>query len=524
MPEKKEGSLEPSTLPGVDNNSKTDLVKSKKGFNMPSSFTLLFFIIIGLAVLTWFIPAGAYNYTFDGTVISGSYHRIAQNPQGLWDILRAPFDGMIGTETTQGAIEITLFIFAIGGFLAVVTETGAVDTGIQAVIRHSKNNMSQLIWILILVFALGGSTYGMAEETIPFYTILIPLMVAVGYDALVAISIVLIGTGIGVLASTVNPFATGIASAMAGVSIADGLLLRTIMFIALYILASLFVSRYADQVKQDPANSILSKEKFHEHRQRFAVQKDLPPMTSIQKKVLVIFFVTFLIMIAGLLPWSDLINGFTFLEEIHSDLMGLPVLGNLMGQSLLPLGGWYLMEITVLFFLSSIIIGFISKMGEQRFVEVFIDGTKDLLDVVLIVTVARGIQVIMNNGQITATILFWGEKVLTGLSEGMFITFTYLFYIPMSFLIPSTSGLAAATMGIMAPLGQFAGVAESLVVTAYQSAAGLVNLITPTSGVVMGALAIAGIPITSWWKYIWKLLAAIIVVTIALLVISTWIG
>lgn len=513
----RQANVEQDPGPGPSNSQ-----KRQKGFKMPNSFTILFLIIVVVAILTWFIPAGLYNYTADGAAISGSYHTVAQNPQGLWDVLKAPFDGMIGTETTQGAIEIALFILVIGGFLAVVTDTGAIDTGIQAVIRRYKDNMGQLIWILMFIFALGGSTYGMAEETIPFYALLIPLMVAVGYDAIVAISVVLIGSGIGVLASTVNPFATGIASAMAGVSMADGIFPRIVMFIVLYIVGGIFVSRYAKRVKDDANNSILPMKTFQEHRQRFSVKEDLPQMSAMQKRVLILFFAAFVIMIIGLIPWSDLIPGFTFFEDIHAGLMGVPVLGNLVGQSLLPLGWWYLNEITVLFFFISIIIGMVSKMGEQRFVEVFIEGTKDLMSVVLIVAVARGIQVVMNNGQITATVLSWGEAALSGLSEGLFITLTYLFYIPMSFLIPSTSGLAAATMGIMAPLGQFAGVSESLVITAYQSASGLVNLVTPTSGVVMGALAIAGVPLATWWKYIWKLLVAIIVLTIVLLVVFAW--
>ena len=172
----------------------------------------------------------------------------------------------------------------------------------------------------------------------------------------------------------------------------------------------------------------------------------------------------------------------------------------------------------------SIIIAFVYGIPEDRYIHVFLEGTKDLLSVALICAVARGIQVVMNDGQITATVLYWGEQLLSGLSEGIFIVVTYIFYIPLSFLIPSTSGLAAATMGIMAPLGTFAGVAESLIITAYQSASGLVNLITPTSGVVMGAMAIAGLEITTWWKFMSKLLVMIFAASAVLLVVFALLG
>ena len=172
----------------------------------------------------------------------------------------------------------------------------------------------------------------------------------------------------------------------------------------------------------------------------------------------------------------------------------------------------------------SVIIALYYKMNEGRFVEVFINGVTDLISVALICAVARGIQVVMNDGQITATVLHWGEMSLANLPKWAFTTLTYIFYIPMSFLIPSTSGLAAATMGIMAPLGEFANVARSIVVTAYQSASGIVNLITPTSGVVVGALAIANIEIGTGWKFMKKLIIIVFVVCLVLLLAGAYLA
>ncbi len=490
--------------------------KKKKSFKMPTSFTILFLITIVIAIFTWIIPAGQYDVTEAGDFISGTYQTIESNPQGIWDVLAAPFAGLTGNELTEGAIQISLFILVLGGFLQVVTVTGAIDAGIGAAIRANKDNMTRLIWILMGIFALGGSTYGMSEETVPFYALLIPMMVAVGFDAMVGIAVVLVGSGVGCLASTVNPFATGIASSMAGIGLGDGIVPRVIMLVVMYIIAASYVTRYAKKVQKDPSNSLIA-DQYESDKEKFKIKDDIDEITPKQRSVLGLFLFTFLIMVISLIPWSEF--GITIFQDIHNWINSIPILGSLVGQSVIPFGEWYLGEITVLFFLMGIVIAFVYGMGEEDFVNNFIDGAKDLLSVALICAVARGIQVIMNDGQITATVLHWGEMALSNLSSGFFIILTYLFYLPMSFLIPSTSGLAAATVGIMAPLGDFAGVAQSLVITAYQSAAGIVNLITPTSGVVMAALAIAGIEITTWWKFMWKLILMLAAASLIILVL-----
>ncbi|WP_124058100.1 YfcC family protein [Vaginisenegalia massiliensis] len=495
----------------------------KKKRKMLNSFTILFIITIVMAILTWIIPAGAYDLDKAGNFIQGTYHAVKQSPQGLWNVFCAPILGFLGTEgfngsqATTGAVQVSLFIMVIGGFLGIVNETGAIDAGIASMIKNNKNNVSKLIWALMLVFALGGSTYGMAEETMAFYPLLIPLMVGVGMDALVAVGVVLIGSALGCLASTVNPFATGVASDAAGISMADGMGLRLIFFVVTYVLGAWYVSSYAKKVQADNTQSYIY-DHMEADREKFKVSEDTPDMTGKQKVVIWMFGLTFLVMILGLIPWTVLNKNFTFFENTHAALLNTPFLGALIGKSSLALGNWYMIEITMLFFLMSIVVGMFYGIEEERFIDVFIAGVKDLLSVALICAVARGIQVIMNDGQITATVLHWGEQGLKGFSAGVFTVLTYLFYIPMSFLIPSTSGLAAATMGIMAPLGQFADVPKELVVTAYQAACGVVNLITPTSGVVMGALAIAGIEISTWWKFTTKLVAMLVVISLVLLV------
>lgn len=171
--------------------------EKKRGFRIPSSYTVLFIIIAIMAVLTWFIPAGAYETAKGGGVISGTYKTVASNPQGFFDILMAPVRGMLGVEGTDGAIQVSFFILMVGGFLGVVNKTGALDTGIASVVRKNKGREKMLIAILIPLFALGGTTYGMGEETMAFYPLLIPVMIAVGFDSIVAVAIILIGSQIG---------------------------------------------------------------------------------------------------------------------------------------------------------------------------------------------------------------------------------------------------------------------------------------------------------------------------------------
>lgn len=249
---------------------------------------------------------------------------------------------------------------------------------------------------------------------------------------------------------------------------------------------------------------------------RFALNHEDQPgtkMTGRQKAVLWLFGLTFLIMIMGLIPWDQINKNWTFFTSFTKWVQNVPFLGSLVGSNLVPFGSWYFTEITTLFFLMSIVVMFVFRMKEATFIESFLAGMSDFMGVAIVVAVARGIQVVMNDGNITATVLHWGEMGLSNLGSVVFIILAYVFYIPMSFLIPSTSGLAAATMGIIGPMGKFAGVDPSLVVTAYQSASGWVNLITPTSGVVMGALTIAHVNITTWWKFMFKLMIYLFLAT-----------
>jgi uncharacterized ion transporter superfamily protein YfcC len=353
-----------------------------------------------------------------------------------------------------------------------------------------------MIPILMIVFALGGTTYGMAEESLAFYALIITVMIAAGYDALVGASILLLGCGIGVLGSTINPFATGIASGFAGVSISEGIVGRLVILIVGTAIGIFFVMRYAEKVRKDPTASLVAAQKADNEAHFLADQGEASAaLGGRQKGVLALFFLAFVVMIYGVIPWADL---------------GLPF----------PTLWWWFPEMTASFLLFAILIGVVGRFSENDFTSSFVDGARDLLGVALIIGIARGITVIMNNGLITDTVLNAAEQAVSSLGGVAFINLMYVLFLPLSFLIPSSSGLATVAMPIMAPLASFANVPAQYVVTAYQSANGLLNLITPTSAVVMGGLAIARVGYGTWLKFVWPILLLLAILTIAVLTIS----
>ncbi|MCC5890137.1 MAG: YfcC family protein, partial [Alkalibacterium sp.] len=282
----------------------------KKLQSMPTSFTILFIIIVFMAILTWFVPAGSYEVDEAGNIIAGTFTYAEQHPQGIWDIFMAPVKGMLGTEGTPGAIEVSLFILVVGGFLGVVNKTGALDTGIAQVVAANKGREKFLIPLLMFIFALGGTTYGMAEETIAFYPLIIPVMIAVGFDTIVAVGVVLLGAGVGVLGSTVNPFATGVASQAIGISPGEGIGLRLAFFFISYLISTLYVYRYAVKVQKNPEKSLVYKD-YEENKKKFKLTDSDERLTGRQKVVLVLFGLAFFIMVLGLVPWTMLNENWT---------------------------------------------------------------------------------------------------------------------------------------------------------------------------------------------------------------------
>ncbi|GLO59806.1 transporter [Vibrio sp. MACH09] len=476
----------------------TETVKNegKKGFfanfKFPSAYTILFALIAIVALFTWIVPAGQYDRAMNEDLgrevpIAGTYKAVDSNPQGVIDVLLAPIDGFYDHNSYEAAaIDVSLFILIIGGFLGLVTKTGAIDAGIERVTHRLEGREELMIPILMALFAAGGTVYGMAEESLPFYTLLVPVMMAARFDPVVAAATVLLGAGIGTLGSTINPFATVIAANAAGIPFTTGMALRIGILVIGWVLCVGYVMRYAKMVRADKTKSIVF-DKYEENKAHFLGENagESLEFTGTRKLILCLFGAAFGIMIYGV-----------------------------------AVAGWWMAEISAMFLGATIIIGLVARMSEEDFVTSFIDGARDLLGVALIIGIARGIVVIMDRGMITDTILNSAEHIVTGLSSIMFINVMYWLEILLSFLVPSSSGLAVLTMPIMAPLADFAGVGRDLVVTAYQSASGIVNLLTPTSAVVMGGLAIARVPYVRWVKWVMPLVGMLTVLIMGMLSIG----
>ena len=328
-----------------------------------------------------------------------------------------------------------------------------------------------------------------------FYPLLIPVFLAAGYDAVVGISVILLGAGAGVIASTVNPFATGIAAGFAGVSLGEGIVLRLLEWVAFEAAAIWFVMAYAARVKRNPSKSVVG---VGAGRIQVTMDQQVP-FTPKRKVIMAIFTLTFLIMVYAVVPFDE---------------MGLS----------LPTLGWWFPELSALFLVGGVVVGLIDRLREMEIAETFVSGCADLLGVALIIGISRGITVLMNDGAITDTVLHWGEEALLGTTPITFVLLVYLIYLPLTILIPSSSGLATLSVPIMAPLGKFAGVGGDLVVTAFQSASGLVNIITPTAAVLMGALALGHVPYDRWVKFVWKLVLYFLVLTMLFLMVGVIIG
>ncbi|MFJ1566517.1 YfcC family protein [Streptomyces erythrochromogenes] len=487
----------------------------RRRLRFPSAFTVLVAVTIIVWALTFVIPAGRYDTAPDGAPIPGTYHAVDRSTDfldRLKDLFLSPVNGLYGVTdagtglTTPGAegsfagaAGVFLFILAVGAFITVTMRTGALDLGVARLAHRLRGHRTLLLVVLLTVFSLGGTTYGMAEETLGFYGLMVPLMLTLGYDRMVAAAVIMVGAGVGTLASTVNPFATGVASDSAGIGTGDGILLRLAMWACLTAIAAWYVVRYAGRVLADPSRSLTP---VTDEDRVLASQGEeaAAALTGRHRAVLGVFAGTFLFMIFAVVPWADL--GITFLPAL----------------------GWYFPELAALFIVAAGVAGLVGGLGEQGTAEAITRGAGDFAGAAMIVMLARGVTVIMNNASVTDTILNGLQSAVSGTSHGVFGVLMLLVNIPLAFFVPSSSGHAALAMPILAPLADFAGVSRSLVVTAYQSASGWVNLITPTSAVVMGGLALARIRYDQYLRFIAPLMGTLLLAVGGFLVLGAALG
>ena len=480
--------------------------KKRVSFSL-SAFTIILLLIFILALITHLLPTAIMD---NEELVNGSGVVGAT----LSQTLLAPVQGF------GDAIDICVFILILGSFLKVVNSTNAIETGIQVLIKKLHGHELVLIPILMTLFSIGGTTYGMLEETVGFYALLAATMVAAGMDTIVSSAIVLLGAGSGVLGSTVNPFAVGVAVDAAKSALPEGTVisqgtiigLGTVLWLTTLVISILFVVAYAKKVIKKKGSTILSIQEQKAMEATYGedgIDKDIK-LTGKQKVTLILFALTFVIMIISFIPWEDF--GITFFADT-------PII-NLAWLAGCPIGQWYFQEATLWFLIMTIIIAIVNGMKEKEIVDKIVDGADDMVGVILIIAVARGASILMKETYLDNYLIYNVAEMLQKVPKGVFAPLNYIFHTILSVLVPSSSGLATLSAPIMAPLAHEVGYSVEATLMGMVAANGFVNLFTPTCGAIMGGLALAKVEYTSWIKWAMKVLITIFVVNIIVLTVA----
>jgi uncharacterized ion transporter superfamily protein YfcC len=496
-----------------------------KNLKFPTAQTILILIAVLVTILTWLIPAGkydslAYNQSSNTFTVSSlgenielpatqkalddlevkipvkkfingdiykpigipnTYKELESKPQGFVEFALSPIKGIID------AADIIFLVLIIGGLIGIMNLTGAFDAGISWIAKTLKGKEYILIILVTSLVAAGGTTFGLAEETMAFYPILIPVFLAARYDAIVGVACIFAGSSVGAMCSTTNPFATIIASDAAGISWTEGLGNRSLMLFVCLTITILYILRYAKRVKADPTKSIIYSQK--EQLEKLFGVTNMGVTISFTKRlrlILIVFTLSFIVMIVGV--------------------------------SMLD---WWFQEMTATFLVGAILIGFIAKIKESDFVETFTKGAGELLGVAFIIGIARGVTILMADGLISDTILFHASQLTEGMGKGVFTNVMLYIYAGLSFFMPSSSGMAVLTMPIMAPLADTVDLGRETIVDTYQYGLGLFSLLNPT-GLILAALAVVKIGFNKWLKFIMPLFFILLVTTMVMLTISVY--
>ena len=474
----------------------------KKSKAMLSAYSIIMILIVLLAILSHVLPAAKF---VGEDIVNGSGTVGAT----LSQVLMAPILGF------EDAVDVAIFIMMLGGLLKIIDKTKALETGIKVLVQKLKGKELWLIPILMFIFSICGTTYGMLEETVGFYVLLAATMFAAGMDPLVGSAVILLGAGSGVLGSTINPFATGVAlSALPdGVAASQGivLLIAVVLWLTTYAISTLFVLAYAKKVKKDKGSTILSLREQQQAEKRFGkfveASSEKAVLSTKQKVTLWLFALTFLVMVIGFVPWNEF--GITFFEGFT---------GWLTGSSL---GNWWFYEAALWFLLMSIVITIVNGYSEKEFVDTYVDGADDMIGVILVIAVARGASVLMAQTHLDNYIIYNATDMLAKLPEIAFVPLNYLLHIVLSILVPSSSGIATLSTPIITPLAANLGYSTEVAVMTIVSANGLVNLISPTCGAIMGGLALAKVDYSTWFKWAFKVVAVIALANIVILTVAS---
>ena len=504
---------------------------AKGRFGFPSSVTTLAIVTVLVWFAALFIPAGKYSTDADGSPIPGTYQRVESplsNAERIEQLVLAPVNGIYGllspvrgTVDTRavgrlfGQIGVIVFIMSIGAFISISFATRSLEVAVAALAHRLRSRGWALIAAIMVLFSLLGSTMGFSVETFGFYALFIPLMAALGYDRLVTAAMIIVGSITGVMAATVNPFSIGVAAGEAGVGIGDGIVLRLGLWVLLTAISIGWVLRYAARVRANPAASLVGFDDAVTEDKSAARES----LSGTQQWVLAITVLTFGLMIFSVIPWASIFGSSTGPADdyvTHTVAAVEPLWFEL---------NWWFPQLAMLFLIASVLVGLVARMGEKEIVRLIAAGASDMMSPAMVLLLAGGVSAIMTNTQIMDTILHAMEQLITGASAAGFAIAAMLVNIPLAFLIPSSSGHAALAMPLLSPLADFAGVSRPLTITAWILGHGLALLVSPTSVVVVGGLAIAKVGYDKYLRFIWPLLVALLLVAgVALAIAATIAG
>lgn len=465
----------------------------KNKLHMPHVLTLIFLLIIAVAILTWILPSGEFERTVMDTsagersvAVAGTYHFVdkvledgTSLRQGIGQVLMAPGKGI------QQMIEVIAFVFIIGGVFQIMAKTNALNMGIQKIVKKLGVKEILIIPILMILFGLGGSTFGMSDELVPFYLLIMPIMFTMGYDSMTTFMTVCLAATVGYAASTVNPFCVLIAQGIAGIQGNPQLVFRMIQWGIMMGVIITFVTWRALKIKKSPEKSITYQEDIHKKKE-FTTEVDFnQDMTIRQKLVLAVFVIGMVVVVVGLVKFQ-----------------------------------WYMNELSMCFMGMGLLMGVFGGLNEKEISDEFIIGVKDISFAAMIIGFCSGIMVIAQDGMIIDTILNSLSNMVADSSNAVFAVVMYVVESLLTLLVPSSSGLAALSMPIMAPLCDLHGVNPEAAVTALQYGNQLTNLMSPVAGTTVAGLAICKISFAQWWKTIWKVFLILTVLAIIFCTIS----
>lgn len=460
--------------------------KKRKTFKLPHTLVLIYVIVILVYALSWVVPSGEFQREekiIDGTTriipVPGSFKYIEKKSLGPEALLLSPIKGF------KDGAEIIAFLFVISGAFMVIQKTGTIDMAIKRMadafaVRPRLQNL--VIPVLMVVFSLGGAIFGMCEETIPFILIFIPLAISMGYDSIVGVAIPFLGAAAGFAAAFFNPFTVGIAQGLSGLPIYSGLTYRLLVWVIGTVVIITFVMVYARKVKKNPESSPVYELDRHWIHHTESNQIDTSKWSWRNRAILIVFGVSILILIWGVL-----------VEK------------------------WYIMPIAALFFALGIVSGFLGKMTASEIAVNFVSGAKDMMNVAFIIACGRALLAVAQDGQIMDTLLYYASNVISGFPRIMVAQMMFVTQSVINFFVHSGTAQATLTMPIMAPLSDLVGVTRQTAVMAFQLCE-FINPVLPTSGVTMAVLGVAKIPWEKWAKWFLPLMIILIILSFILLI------